>query len=1498
MLKIKHKTTKKLSILLGLSVICSGFLTALPTEGFSYGSWSEWSETRPADAFGREIESKTQYMYRDKEFKNHTASTLAGWTATGKKWDELSAWKVKEYLTFDDCSQAATTYSNNVTGNAGTYSLTKIESNISGYWYNRAVSDAGWNQYTAPAGFSVSYCGYSGLTHKYESISPTVAYKTRVYGKSSYTRTLTKWWEFWRWKDWNYQWTQPASNANREIKTRTMYRYRDVVDNTAPTGSCTLTNKTNESYQVTCEVRDENSGINRVEFPTWTSTGGQDDIKWVQGTIQSSTQNSDKVYNYMKVTRTFTRSEWANQLDYYNTHIYATDNKGNQRLIGSFNNIDLRDSTPPTVTLNKNPNVTWSNQNVTVQINATDNAGGTGVQTVQYSLDNNQWTTVANGYQLSFTNQGTYTVYAKAVDYSGNWSSVVSTTIRIDKTKPTLSTLNVSHSGWTNQTINISATAADSGGSGFKQFEYRLGTSGNWSAYSGSSFRHNITTNGAHSVYVRGVDHAGNYSDTQMVYAYYDNNAPTLTVTQAITDLTTKPYNLTVKASDSVSSISKVQLPNGNYIYTTSATYFVTQNGTYTFKAWDQAGNTTTKSVNVTNIKPIQDGTESPLHLYYQASGATTTNGWVEVPNNGSVTFNKEGTTTVTGESRDEAGNTSSQQQTTVKIDKTKPTLSATHNQAWTNQNVTVTATGKDNIGLHSINQFTNEMKPSTWQTATNLGGKFKVALIYLQDYGSTLTTINQIKPILESLGATVTTISEQQFASTALAAHDVYLFNGDCWGINSSVGAKLNQLYLSGKSIVSLGNDSDVNHPLIKSGSKFTETYYLKGNKPNHFASDLIGSASTSDTVVKINGLTYPDTKILGTVHYSDGSSAPGILLHQRTDGAQWLHYQASRHQISNDLLIKSIILLAQKQLSLKTTATHSFTATENGRYVLTAYDFAGNRELLIYQVSNIDRRKPQVNINVTPSSWSKNDVIVDIYGTDSDSGVQSLEYELSGATVKAVTTISGTQTRLTISNTGTTTIRARARDRAGNYGDWVSAKAYVDKVNPVINTFTATPILTNQSNIQLKLTASDAHSGVAFKRYRRNTEDWMSWVAYQTNDPATTLQVLKEGVNTFYAQVRDVAGNVSTTSSVQVVYDNIGPTILNVEVTPYYTNFNKIQVKVSAKDNLQDQGYTSVRAIELSNDGRNWTSYNSKGELLVNEWQIPLVNGYQKIYVRAVDSLGNVGATTTATYVVDTVAPTGSITINSGETFVDDEVTLTLNYQDILNGVADLSGVEKIELFDVNAAYTYTIENPTGNTQTVPWVLTGYKISDGSLRAQVGLRIWDRAGNLTTVYSKEVTLLKIVIDDFYLTDVLNPKVYNTSNPFRPLRYPNIPSQPLLSGGNFKFDIHYSYPRNLPSGWQLDATIEVFYVTPNNKETVVSKQLRNIVLNGRLSYQEIIPYDTPVGTSIYVQSSFVFRNGSTQIQAGRFPRVERTKLKIGTIQQDIRELLMFNEVY
>jgi hypothetical protein len=103
------------------------------------------------------------------------------------------------------------------------------------------------------------------------------------------------------------------------------------------------------------------------------------------------------------------------------------------------------DRTAPETTATRSPlpnSQGWNNSNVTVSLSATDNPGGSGVESIRYQLsgaENSSLVSSGNPAQVPLTAEATTTVAYYAVDNAGNTEITKSLTVKIDKSIPTIS---------------------------------------------------------------------------------------------------------------------------------------------------------------------------------------------------------------------------------------------------------------------------------------------------------------------------------------------------------------------------------------------------------------------------------------------------------------------------------------------------------------------------------------------------------------------------------------------------------------------------------------------------------------------------------------------------------------------------------------------------------------------------------------------------------------------------------------------------------------------------------------------------------------------------------------------------------------------------------------------------------------------------------------------------------------------------------------------------
>lgn len=216
--------------------------------------WSEWSETKPdAGNTDLEIESRTEYRYRDKETSTGNTKTKDGWIYDGTystKVGNWSGWQDSAISAFSNESvkrevstQSVPTYGTTwgyvyyhfykSRGGNHTYCPTNhVGGTYHGYyystspftWYKKSTC-GNMDLYNGP---SCSQCGATAYWFYNSGDSQNITVQTGT--KTQYRYRDTNYtYNFYRWKDWS-DWTtdEVTATSNREVDTRTTYRYKSV----------------------------------------------------------------------------------------------------------------------------------------------------------------------------------------------------------------------------------------------------------------------------------------------------------------------------------------------------------------------------------------------------------------------------------------------------------------------------------------------------------------------------------------------------------------------------------------------------------------------------------------------------------------------------------------------------------------------------------------------------------------------------------------------------------------------------------------------------------------------------------------------------------------------------------------------------------------------------------------------------------------------------------------------------------------------------------------------------------------------------------------------------------------------------------------------------------------------------------------------------------------------------------------------------------------------
>jgi hypothetical protein len=299
------------------------------------------------------------------------------------------------------------------------------------------------------------------------------------------------------------------------------------------------------------------------------------------------------------------------------------------------------DKTAPTTTATPSqvPNgAGWNNTDVTVMLNATDNVGGTGVQSVIYSLNGVQnggpFSTAGNFASVTLSVEGTTTLHYHAVDNGGSAESAHPLSIMIDKMPPSV-------------------------------FYPQQGVQANATSSAGAVVTFSVSASDSLSGIVGGTTLSTMFNGSPVIPALVSGSTfpvgtttQTVTATDAAGNLQTASFNVVVGPYDSTAptTTANIQPPNANGWHRFNV--FVP------LSAFDSGGSASPSGVS---------------SITYSLTGAQSGGGTFNTSFT-SFTISSEGTTTVTYHATDNAGNLEPDRTLTINLDKTPPSAGSLPN--------------------------------------------------------------------------------------------------------------------------------------------------------------------------------------------------------------------------------------------------------------------------------------------------------------------------------------------------------------------------------------------------------------------------------------------------------------------------------------------------------------------------------------------------------------------------------------------------------------------------------------------------------------------------------------------------------------------------------------------------------------------------------------------------------------------------------------------------
>lgn len=331
----------------------------------------------------------------------------------------------------------------------------------------------------------------------------------------------------------------------------------------------------------------------------------------------------------------------------------------------------------------------WFKSNVVINLSAQDDPQGYGIDKIEYSWDGQNWQKYIEPFSID--KEGITYFYYRSIDLVGNIENTKQATIKIDKTNPEISANfngTIGANDW--YVSDVTATLSATDNIAIDKIEYSFDGE-NWQEYSTPVV---LDYAGIKTFYYRTSDLAGNVAEGSQVIKI-DKNPPETSI-----------------------SLEGAEGDNGWY----------KSNVLVTLLAQDNEGGL--------GEKPTE----------YSFDGES----WQEY--SGPFTISEEGEFTLYYRSKDLAGNVENTKQSTIKIDKTAPTILATRTPAnengWNNSDVEVGFTCTDNLsGVESCSPNVivsgEGENQSVTGTATDVAGNISMILVENINIDKTSPVIN-----------------------------------------------------------------------------------------------------------------------------------------------------------------------------------------------------------------------------------------------------------------------------------------------------------------------------------------------------------------------------------------------------------------------------------------------------------------------------------------------------------------------------------------------------------------------------------------------------------------------------------------------------------------------------------------------------------------------------------------------------------------------------------
>ncbi|MFX0005997.1 MAG: hypothetical protein ACFFAV_04620 [Candidatus Hermodarchaeota archaeon] len=982
------------------------------------------------------------------------------------------------------------------------------------------------------------------------------------------------------------------------------------------------------------------------------------------------------------------------------------------------------DTVSPTGSIIINDNDVWTNF-TSISLTLTYNDATSGVDQVRYSNDGSSWTaweapSSIKAWVLPTGDGSSKTVYYEIKDNAG-LTFQVSDSIGLDTASPTGSIIINDNEAWTTSIDVFLTLTYNDATSGVDQVRFSNDGS-SWTSWEApEDTRAWILTpgDGSKVVYYEIRDNIGRtsvFSDIIGVDTIYPNGS--IIINNDDTWTTSPSVSLTLTYNDATSGVDQVRYSNDGVTWAAwedasttrvwilpagdesskTVYYEIRDNAGLTFQDSDTIGLDTTNpsgsiiinnddawtsSTSVTLTLTYNDATSGINQVRYSNDGSSWTSWEAPAVTRAWTLAAGDGSKIVFYEIMDNSGLVY-QDNDTIELATTGPTGSViiNNNDAWTTSiSVTLTLTYSDpTSGVDKV-RFSND--GSLWSEWEDPVG----TRAWLLPVGDALskTIYYEIRNNAGLIFQTTDSIG----LDTTDPMCSILVNGGDIWTNSTSVILSLTYAdTTSGVYQVRYSNDGSSwtgwEEPnatkawILSTGEGSKNVYYeIKDNAGLTSQDiDIIELDTTSPTgsiIINDNDAWTTSVSVILSLTYNDASSGVDQVRYSN-DGISWTTWE--------DPSVNRAWTLSG----------------EDGLKVL-YYQIRDNagRTSIFSDTIGLDRADPfgSIVINNGDGWTTSTSVALTLTYNDATSGVAEVRYSNNSISWTAWGAPSATKAWILPIGDGTSkTVYYEIRDVVGfvtQYSDTIGLDTTPPIGSIIINHGDG---WTSSTSVNLTLTYNDATSGVDQVRY---SNDGSSWTAWETaNATKTWVLPAGEGIKTVYYEIRDKVGLISQyTDTIEL--DTTGPTgSIIINNNDAWTTSISVTLTLTYSD-----ASSGVDQVRYSNDGNLWTSWESPTDTRV--WTLSGGDGSKIVYYEIRNKAGRTSVFSD-TIGLDTVGPTGSITINGGGAWTNlTNINLILTYHDSTSGVA--------EVRFSNDAISWTAWETPSDTRA--WTLSG---GDGS--------------------------------------------------------------------------------------------------------------------------------------------------------------------------------------